>query len=249
VTIVLVHGVPETAAIWDRLRAALDLPDVVALQLPGFGCPVPDGFDASKEAYVDWLAGELEAIGTQGGPVDVLGHDWGGGFVGRIVSTRPELVRSWMTDAAGMGSGSFEWHALAKIWQTPGAGEEFFAEQASGPIENAAAVFESLGVPGADALTLAGSVDETMASCILSLYRSAIDVGTEWSADFHDVPRPGLVVIASSDPFSVAHRAESGGPRAGARTAELEGRGHWWMLQDPEAAAPVLKEFWASLEA
>jgi pimeloyl-ACP methyl ester carboxylesterase len=59
--IVFVHGVPETAAIWDKVRGAIDQ-DSVALALPGFGSPRPDGFDASKDAYVDWLLGELDRI-------------------------------------------------------------------------------------------------------------------------------------------------------------------------------------------
>lgn len=247
-TTVLVHGVPETPVIWNGLCEALALPDVVAVQLPGFGCPLPDGFDASKESYVEWLATELERIGAEaGGPPDVLGHDWGGGFVVRIVSTRPELVRSWVTDAAGMGSGSFEWHALAKIWQTPGAGEEFFAQQAAQPIENVAAVFESLGIPATGALAIAGAFDETMGAAILALYRSAVDVGAEWAPDFRDIPRPGLVLVPSEDPFTVPHRSHAGAERSGARAAELPGLGHWWMLQSPESVAPVLKEFWASI--
>jgi len=36
---VFVHGVPETPAVWDRLRVELHRDDVIALQLPGFGCP------------------------------------------------------------------------------------------------------------------------------------------------------------------------------------------------------------------
>jgi hypothetical protein len=35
--------------------------------------------------------------------------------------------------------------------------------------------------------------------------------------------------------------------RADARTAALDGLGHWWMLQDPARAATVLREFWATL--
>jgi pimeloyl-ACP methyl ester carboxylesterase len=249
VTTVLVHGVPETSTIWDHLREALDLPDVVALELPGFGCPLPEGFGATKEEYVEWMAGELERIGTEeGSPPHVLGHDWGGGFVVRIVSTRPELVRSWVTDAGGMGSGSFEWHALAKIWQTPGEGEAYFAALAEQPVENVAAVFESLGIPASDALGLAGAMDGAMATAILALYRSAVDVGEEWSPDFHDIPRPGLVLVPSDDPFGEANRSLASGERTGARTAQLDGLGHWWMLQSPGTVAPVLKDFWASVE-
>ena len=34
---VFVHGVPETPAVWDALRAHLHRDDLIALQLPGFG--------------------------------------------------------------------------------------------------------------------------------------------------------------------------------------------------------------------
>jgi len=71
--IVLVHGVPETAALWDPLRSLLP-PATRAVALPGFGCPRPAGFAATPDAYAGWLIGELERIGP---PVDLVGHDWG----------------------------------------------------------------------------------------------------------------------------------------------------------------------------
>jgi hypothetical protein len=36
-------------------------------------------------------------------------------------------------------------------------------------------------------------------------------------------------------------------PRAGARSVVLQGRGHWWMCEDPALGARVLDEFFASL--
>jgi pimeloyl-ACP methyl ester carboxylesterase len=245
-TVVLVHGVPETAAVWDPLRAALGRDDVEALSLPGFGVPRPDRFGATKEEYVDWLVGELES--RQGdGPVDLVGHDWGGGFTVRLVSTRPDLVRSWVTDAAGVGDVDFEWHDFAKIWQTPGAGEDFFEQQLNASTEERAAIFELSGVPHDGALGLAGGIDRTMTECILPLYRSAVDVGKEWGPDFADVPARGLVLVPSEDPFLVADSARAGARRAGASVTELEGVGHWWMLQDPERGAKALQDFWATL--
>ncbi len=65
----------------------------------------------------------------------MVGHDWGGGLVVRLMSIRPDLVRSWLTDAAGVADTRFEWHELAKLWQTPGASEAFFALQAAVPAE------------------------------------------------------------------------------------------------------------------
>ncbi len=63
-TVVFVHGNPEVAAIWDPLRAELtELGlDSVALSPPGFGAPIPVGFDATSDAYADWLVGELERV-------------------------------------------------------------------------------------------------------------------------------------------------------------------------------------------
>ena len=242
---VLVHGVPETPAIWDPVRSHLGRDDVVTLQLPGFGCARPDGFGATKEEYVTWLEGELSGLQAQG-PVDLVGHDWGGGFVVRLVSTRPDLVRSWASDAAGLGDPDFEWHEFAKIWQTPGAGEEFFDQQLAQSVEERAGVFELFAIPHDRAVDLAGAVDRTMADCILDLYRSAVDVGKEWSADFRDIPKPGLVLVPSEDQFLSDAGARLGARQAGAAVADLAGLGHWWMLQDPEKGAAVLEEFWSS---
>src|SRR6476661_7578466 len=58
-SVVLVHGNPETIAVWDPLRDALDRDDIVCLSPPGFGAPVPDGWGATVEDYRDWLIYEL----------------------------------------------------------------------------------------------------------------------------------------------------------------------------------------------
>jgi pimeloyl-ACP methyl ester carboxylesterase len=105
--------------VWGPVRNRLYRTDVVALQLPGFGCPRPEGFGATKEDYVAWLVGELERLQNDG-RVDLVGHDWGGGLVLRVVSTRSDLVGSWVTDAAGVGDADFEWHDFATLYQTPG---------------------------------------------------------------------------------------------------------------------------------
>jgi pimeloyl-ACP methyl ester carboxylesterase len=86
VTLVFVHGNPETAAIWDALVAVLDEPEVVRLSPPGFGAPVPPGWHATPIAYRDWLVQQLEAIGT---PVDLVARAIG------VAMTRPDMLRSW----------------------------------------------------------------------------------------------------------------------------------------------------------
>jgi pimeloyl-ACP methyl ester carboxylesterase len=243
-TAVFVHGVPETPVVWRGLLAALDLPDSVALPLPGFDGVRPEGFGATMDEYAAWLVAQLERLDD---PVDLVGHDWGGGFVVRVVSTRPELVRSWVTDAAGIGDPGFEWHDLAKTWQAPQAGEDFWEQQLAAPDQERAGVFRMFGVPEEPALDLASQLSMTMADCILDLYRSAVDVGRQWGQDFADISAPGLAVIPGEDPFLSAASAARAAARAGARTVTLDGLGHWWMLQDPARAAAVLRDFWAAL--
>ena len=92
--IVFVHGVPETAAYWDLLRAEITEPSV-ALALPGFGTDRPSGFGATKDDYADWLAAELEAIDE---PVDLVGHDWGAGFTYPVAT----VFRRWVSDGNGL---------------------------------------------------------------------------------------------------------------------------------------------------
>lgn len=78
---VFAHGNPETAAIWEPLLAELHHPDTVTLAPPGFGAPVPEDFGATADEYATWLVSELE---RQQAPVDLIGHDWGGGHVVRV---------------------------------------------------------------------------------------------------------------------------------------------------------------------
>ncbi len=81
---VLVHGNPETDSVRDPLLAELGRDDVVCLPPPGFGGPAP-GFGATVGEYRDWLVGRLEAFD---GPVDLVGHHWGGGHVVNAAMSR-----------------------------------------------------------------------------------------------------------------------------------------------------------------
>ena len=152
-TIVLVHGNPETAAIWEPLVEALGRDDVVRLSPPGFGAPLPDGFSATYLAYRDWLEDELEGFDE---PVDLVGHDWGGGHVMRIAMERPDLIRSVAMDIAGCFAPDYVWHDLAQAWRTPGAGEESVAGMTSLSVADRASMFESLGMPPGAVIGIGG---------------------------------------------------------------------------------------------
>ena len=65
-TVVLVHGNPETEAVRGPLVDALGREDVVRLSPPGFGAPLPKDFPATYLAYRDWLEDELERFRRAG---------------------------------------------------------------------------------------------------------------------------------------------------------------------------------------
>jgi pimeloyl-ACP methyl ester carboxylesterase len=244
VTVVLVNGNPETAAVWGPLIDALRRDDVVTLSPPGFGTPVPDGFGATYDEYVGWLIGELESMGD---PVDLLGHDWGSNFTLRVACQRPELLRSWVMDTAGCFAPGYSFPDVCHTWQTPGVGEAAVAGWVALDCATKAALNESLGMTPVVATELAAALDEQMGKCILGVYRSAPEsVLAEWGRRAPAMSaRRGLVLIPTDDGHTgteAQHRWLA--DRAGAEVTVLPGLGHWWMLQDPAAAAETLRRFW-----
>jgi pimeloyl-ACP methyl ester carboxylesterase len=236
---VLVHGVPDTPALWSPIRSHLSRTDIVTPQLPGFGVPVPEGWTATKDEYASWLADQIEAIGE---PVDLVGHDWGSLLVQRVVSTRPELIRTW---AAGSGpvDATYVWHDMAQLWQTPDVGEQVM----EGTTQEAMA--EGLApMIGADvAAEVASHFDDTMKSCVLSLYRSAVNVGAEWGDAVDAITKPGLVIWGADDAYVGPEFGERLAERTGAGLVMFPDSGHWWPVTKAPEAAHELAALWASV--
>ena len=241
------HGNPETDAIWGPLVDALGRGDVVRLSPPGFGAPLPEDFSATYLAYRDWLEGELERVDE---PVDLVGHDWGGGHVVNVMMHRPELVRSWASDVVGLFDPDYVWHDLAQVWQTPGDGEKLVDAMFGGTLQDRTEQLVARGITRNIAESIAAGQGAEMGQAILLLYRSARQpVMAEAGRSLANArARPGLSLLATEDTFvgsdAIRHRAAE---RAGARTEVLDGLGHWWMVQDPDRGAAALTRFWGTL--
>lgn len=236
-TAVLVHGVADTHRVWDKVRARLSRTDIVALALPGFDAPIPAGFTATKEAYLDWLIGELEKIG---GPVDLVGHDWGCILTARVASVRPDLVRTWV-GSNGPIDPNYEWHPFAKIWQTPGEGERWMAELDPDAFAEQLAGF---AMPVEDAHSSVGFIDNLMKRCILSLYRSAVHLGREWAPGLRNATATSLVLWGSNDPFLPHAFADKLGEATSAEAIVKLRCGHWPSLERPDDMARELEAHW-----
>lgn len=237
---VFVHGVPDTPAVWDAVVSRLQRKDVVRLALPGFACPLPRGFGATKEEYVDWI---LAQLATVSGPIDLVGHDWGGLLVTRVVSVQPTAVRSWVAGAAPLDR-EYVWHQAARAWQTPGMGEKVMAGLTA---ETLQAALVAAGVPAADAARAGGKVDATMKQCILNLYRSAVNAGAEWEDDLRRVSAPGLVLWGEKDPYASVDFGGRLAEKTRARFVPFAGGSHWWQLERPAEVAAELERHWSAV--
>jgi pimeloyl-ACP methyl ester carboxylesterase len=242
--VMFVHGVPASSRLWRQIISIVDRQDeVVAVDLPGMVTPPPLGWVADKDNYVQWLIGEIEAlVERSGGPIHLVGHDWGCLLTLRAASLRPELLRSV---AAGNAPIDPHWplHAWWRVWNEPATGEAAM-KQLLAP--HAAKLMVTHGFTPEDAAACAFVTPFGQAS-ILSLYRSAQNIGTEWAADLAKIVIPSMLIWGIYDlvvPIEIGRRMAS---RIGAELVELESE-HFWPYQQPAAAAAALTRLWARAE-
>ncbi|HET9322408.1 MAG TPA: alpha/beta hydrolase [Gaiellaceae bacterium] len=246
-SVVLVHGFPETSRIWDPLRSLL-AEESVALAMPGFAVPRPAGFTATKDAYADWLADELGKIEQ---PIDLVGHDVGALISLRVATVGEVRLRSFAVDVAPIFHPDFVWTERVRGLQTPGVGEALMRamrEAAPEDPESTAARLASGGVPVGHAREMGEAHDETMSRSILDFYRSAApNVAADWWNDVAGpTPSHGLILLLPDPPEQERMSLEVA-QQLGAETASLPDLNHCWMAEAPETVAPVLQRFWSSL--
>ncbi|WP_425568162.1 alpha/beta fold hydrolase [Nonomuraea rubra] len=241
-TVVFVHGVPVTSAVWTPLLkelSAFQHDEVVRLSPPGFGAPLPADFGATIEGLPELARCRAFAIRRTRAPRrSRLGR--------RGTSPRSRwpvptcCAAGSATPSAGTSrtSSGTRWHSSGR---RP-ARESGASERSSPgtPASGAARMVEwGIPEPAAGEVALAQGAD--MGRAILALYRSAVPpVLVERGRDLPAAAaRPGLVLVPTEDVTvgSVAARHRAAG-RAGARAVELDGLGHWWMLQDPARGGP-----------
>ena len=92
--VMLLHGFPEAAFVWDELQALL-APHVACLApnlrgYPGSSAPADVAAYRAKHLVADIVA----AIEQLGAPLELLvAHDWGGALAWNLAAQRPDLLR------------------------------------------------------------------------------------------------------------------------------------------------------------
>lgn len=239
--IVCVHGVPDTPALWNPLRARLGDREVITPALPGFGVDAPAGFGGTRDAYAEWLVATIEAIGA---PVDLVGHDWGALLVQRVAALRPDLLRT-LAFGSGPLDEAYVWHDTAQAWQTPEVGEAVMDGILALTEADRAAILEAGGAEPDLAAEQARAWDRRMADAILGLYRSAIDPGSVWPQLDAPVGCPTLVLWGGADTYAPPEFGERVAARTGADLAVFDGCPHWWPWSRADEVAVALVGLWS----
>lgn len=254
--VLLLHGVPETAATWGPLMAELSKDRVViAPDLKGLGS------SEAKEPYdIPTLVAELAALVLHeaDGEVDVVGHDWGGSIALALAGARPDLVRRLVVMSAPYREVDFKkaWYmAVAALPVLPEAAFRLGAEKI---VRRAfATAWRSPGEPALLEHYVASYTPPERWGAMLGYYRAAVRprlAGAVTSLLRGDKERTGaprvkveraLVVWGSDDPPMPLHVGEAVvrdlGPEATMLT--VPGAGHFPHEEAPDVVLPAIAEF------
>ena len=121
--LLLIHGVPDSADMWEDVIDGLSNQyTCYALDLPGFNrSELPDNFLFSFEGYGKFINELILKLDIEQ-PVTLMLHDWGGIFGMSFACLYPEKV-SRIAGGSFTFSHRYKWHPWARIWQTPILGE------------------------------------------------------------------------------------------------------------------------------
>ena len=171
----------------------------------------------------------------------MVGHDWGALITVRAASRRPDLINSWCASNA-LPHPDYQWHRMAKLWQTPVIGElvMMFSNR-----KKLADALNEAGMPAEMAAKEASHWNRTMRSSILKLYRSARHAGDEWWDELENLPKQGLVFWGEDDPFVPLWVAEKFCDHTGADLIRQPKTGHWSVVERAEELAQALQTHWA----
>ena len=256
--VLLLHGMPETAACWHRLMPELATDRVViAPDLKGLG------LSEARDPYdVPSLVAELAALVMHEveGPVDVVGHDWGGSLALALAGTRPELIRR-VVDISGPYRQMNLLRALhVPFFALPVLPEVAFRLGGSRIVDLAFSYAwkATTALPAEHrAHYLASYAEPARVDAMLAYYRSVTRsramaaVGALAGGEKPEPPptkvraERSLVIWGAADPLVALPDGEAVVRDLGASASmlSLPGVGHWPLEEAPDVVVPAIAEF------
>lgn len=245
--VLLLHGVPETSLTWLPLMADLAKDRVVlAPDLKGLGeSEVAGPYD------IPTLVAELAALVLHeaDGPVDVVGHDWGGSLGLALAGARPDLVRRLVVLSAPYREIDYKRAWYMFVAALPLVPDIMFRLGAEQIVRRTFAVAWSAERPN-DNLEeyVAAYTPPERWGAMLGYYRAAVRArllgGSKSGLPRVKVDR-ALVVWGTDDVPMPLHVGEAVARDLGpdATMLTVPGVGHWPHEEAPEVVLPAITEF------
>ena len=236
--VLLVHGVPNGAGMWQPFLERIGARTLRA-DLPGFGHsarPDLEAFDGSVDALADWAEALIDALELE--RYSLVVHDWGA--VGLLAAARhPERVERIVALNPVPFEYDYRWHWIGQIWRNRRVGG-FFTGASANRFMTAAILRQARPgwrrMPDYFLDDCLREWDRGKSRAILSLYRSADpDVLGRHGDTLGALSSPALVLWGEHDPYI----PNGFGPRYAERLgdAELErypDAGHWAWIDRPD---------------
>jgi pimeloyl-ACP methyl ester carboxylesterase/2-polyprenyl-6-methoxyphenol hydroxylase-like FAD-dependent oxidoreductase len=250
--VVFLHGNPGSSADWEPLLAATGRRwRAVAWDAPGFGrATAPADFRQTVASHAELVGRALDALGIE--RAHLVAHDFGGPWGLAWAIREPRRFASAVLLGTGALPG-YRWHALARLWRTPYAGELSMAAATRRGFRLLLRRGNPRGLPAPFVDRMYDDLDRATRRAVLELYRSVPDVavaGERLAEALRALDRPALVLWGRHDPYipvANAERQRAAFPRAQIRV--LERSGHWPFVDDPATVTAALTGFLATHES
>ncbi len=232
------HGVPTSSDDWVPF---LQRSGGLAPDLPGFGRSAKPGYlKYTIEEYAGFVERFLDHVEVE--RVRMLVHDWGA--VGlAFAQAHPERVERLVVTNAVPFLPGYKWHRTARLWRTPILGELAMGATSRWAIRRSTAAASATPGPLPDEWvdSVMDHFDHGTQRAILRLYRSSpSDVLARAGERLSNLGMPSLVVWGVEDPYIPVRFAEEYAKALpDSELVRLEGAGHWWWLDRPEAIERV----------
>lgn len=232
------HGVPTSSDDWVGF---LERTGGLAPDLPGFGRSGKPGYlKYTVEEYAGFIERFLDMVEVE--RVRMLVHDWGA--VGlAFAQAHPERVERLVVTNAVPFLPGYRWHRTARMWRTPILGELVMGATSRWAMRRSTS--EASATPGplpADWIdSVMSHFDQGTQRAILRLYRSSpSEALAKAGRHLSQLEMPSLVFWGMQDPYIPERFArEYAQALPNSELVELDGAGHWWWLDRPEAIERV----------
>jgi pimeloyl-ACP methyl ester carboxylesterase len=225
--ILWVHGVPDSADLWEPF---LERAGGTAVDLPGFGgSGKPAEWPYGVDGYERFLRGFLDALGID--RVRLVAHDWGA-----VALTLGERIERLVALDVLPFLPGHRWPPITRVWRTPVAGELAMGFTGRLTLRRAG------GLDAGHADAVLRHFDHGTQRAILKLFRAtAVADLAALAPRLEAVRAPALVLWGERDRYLPPAWAERiAGALGGPATAEIvPGAGHWPWRDEPSLVARV----------